>query len=173
MEAPVNMTSSSDLRRKRQSGFSMIELLITAFILAIGILGLTMLQVMSIRASTGSHSVGTAVMVGEGVLESIQAEGRQRMLFLKYVGTAPATTYFDNGNKKMTQYYAFDGTKLADAANAYFTVDIKPEVVVAWGSAGGTKCFTVVVTFADTPNPANPTKTINRAVTLTRQVAYA
>ena len=158
-------------RHSGQAGFSMIEFLITAFILAIGILGLTMLQVMSMRASTGSRALNTAVMVGEGVLESIQSEGRQRMLFLKFAGTAPTTTYFGAGT--VTQYYAFDGTLLASATNAFYTAVITKTDVVALSAAGGTKQFKLVLTFADTPNPAAPTTTITRTVTLTRQVAYA
>lgn len=171
MEALVSRGFPLNPRRSRRAGFSMIEFLITAFILAIGILGLTMLQVMSLRASTGSRALNTAVMVGEGVLESIQSEGRQRMLFLKFVGTAPSTTYF--GADPITRYYAFDGTLLASPANAFYTIVITNADVVALGVAGGTKRFTLVLTFADTPNPANPTTTITRTVTLTRQVAYA
>jgi prepilin-type N-terminal cleavage/methylation domain-containing protein len=172
MEALVNPEFSRNLRRPRQAGFSMIEFLITAFILAIGILGLTMLQVMAMRASTGSRALNTAVVVGEGVIESIQAEGRQRMLFLKFGGTAPATTFF-GGAASITRYYAFDGTLLASATNAFYTAVVSSSDVVALGLAGGTKRFTLVLTFAGTPDPANPTATITRSVTLTRQVAYA
>ncbi len=62
--------------RNAQAGFSMIELLMTATILAIGILGLTMLQVMSLRGSRGSRSLTTAVQVGEAVMDQIEMEGR-------------------------------------------------------------------------------------------------
>lgn len=158
-------------RHGNQAGFSLVELLLAAFVMAIGILGLTMLQVMSIRSATGGKALNTAVMVGEGVLESIQSEGRQRMLFMKYGGTAPATTFF--GTATVHQFYAFDGSVLPDAANSFFAVDITPADVVALSAAGGTKRFTVTITFKDTPNPSNPSVTIQRTVTLTRQVAYA
>ena len=170
MEAIVSTRSSVDHWRSRQTGFSMVELLMTAFILAIGLLGLSMLQVMSIRASTGSQALNTAVRVGEGVLESIQQEGRQRMLVLKYAGTEPtATTYF--GTEPITQYYAFDGTKLgdADSASAFYTVVVTPSVIVTLSPAGGTKQFILTITFTDTVGAATTT----RQVTLTRQVAYA
>ena len=49
--------------RSGQAGFSMIEMLMTAFVLAIGLLGLCMLQAMSLRASRGSRSLETAVQV--------------------------------------------------------------------------------------------------------------
>lgn len=167
----MNTVSILDRRGSRQAGFSMVELLITSFILAVGLLGLTMLQIMSMRTSTGSRALGTAVMLGEGVLESIQSEGRQRMLFLKYSGTAPATTYFDSGNGVITQYYAFDGTLLPSATNKFYTVVITPSDVVTLGTAGGTKQFTIKVTFADTTKANGTPQT--RTATLTRQVAYA
>jgi hypothetical protein len=126
---------------------------------------------MAIRSSTGSRALNTAVRIGEGVLESVQAEGRQRLLFLKFGGTAPATTYF--GTAKVTQYFAFDGAPLSSAANSFFTVEITPADAVALSSAGGTKQFNVVITFTDTPNPANPSAMVVRTVMLTRQVAYA
>ncbi len=171
MEAVVKILDPRKRGYSRQSGFSMVELLLTAFILAVGVLGLTMLQVMSMRASSGGRALNTAVMVGEATLESIQSEGRQKSLFMKFGGTAPATTYF--GAAIAPQYYAFDGTVLPTQDSAFFTVTITPADVVAAGNAGRTRHFTVVVTFADTPNPANPTLTVTRTVTLSRQVAYA
>jgi prepilin-type N-terminal cleavage/methylation domain-containing protein len=167
MEAVVSTRSSVNYRRSRQTGFSMVELLMTAFILAIGLLGLSMLQIMSIRSSTGSQALNTAVRVGEGVLESIQQEGRQRMLVLKYGGAEPASTYFVAG--PITEYYAFDGTKLASSAGAFYTVVIAPKNVVALSAAGGTTQFTLTITFTDTVGAVIAT----RQVTLTRQVAYA
>jgi len=42
----------------------MVEMLMAAFILAVGILGLTILQTMAIRSNTGSGAMTTAVKVG-------------------------------------------------------------------------------------------------------------
>jgi Tfp pilus assembly protein PilV len=168
MEAVVNIGISPNPRRSRQAGFSLIEFLLAAFVMAIGILGLTMLQVMSLRGGTGSRALNTAVVVGEGVLESIQAEGRQSMLFLKAQTAAPTATYFVTG--PLTQYYAFDGTLLANATNSFYKVQIANADVVALSAAGGTKRFTLTITFTDS---VTPTTTILRTVTLTRQVAYA
>lgn len=166
----MNTGSSAEHRRSGQAGFSMVELLMTAFILAVGLLGLAMLQAMSMRSSTGSKSLNTAVMVGEGVLESIQAEGRQRMLFVKYPGAQPSSTYFNGGT--VTQQYSFDGN-VPDAEHpAFFTVTITSSNIIArTDTAGGTKQFTVVITFTDSVDTGGVAKT--RTATLTRQVAYA
>jgi len=168
MEAFMNPEASK--RQCASAGFSMIELLMTAFILAVGLLGLTMLQAMSMRSSTGSRALANAVMVGEGVLESIQSEGRQRLLSLRYTRAAPTTTtYFVT--TKITQYYAFDGTKLPNNANAFYTVEIEPADVVATGLAGGTRQFTLIIHFVDSVGSSGTPH--ERQVTLTRQVGYA
>ena len=62
--------------RTGQAGFSMIEMLMTAFVLGVGLLGLCMLQTFSLRGARGSRSLVTAVHVGEGILDEVEMEGR-------------------------------------------------------------------------------------------------
>jgi len=100
-------------KRAAQAGFSMIEMLITAFILAVGLLGLAMFQTMSLRASRGSRSVNTAVMVAEQIMDQAEMEGRLSWLNvtdsaltngtlatltnIKYLNiAAPLTEYFNS-----------------------------------------------------------------------------
>lgn len=85
------MTPQNPLRasRKRESGFSMVELLMTAFVMAIGILGLTALQSLSIKSSTGSRGLTTAVLIAERAMDEILANGRNSLL---YTRASPATT---------------------------------------------------------------------------------
>jgi prepilin-type N-terminal cleavage/methylation domain-containing protein len=64
------------IKAPRQNGFSMIEMLLAAFILSIGILGLALLQAMSLRASRGSSNLGTAVLIAERIMAQIEQEGR-------------------------------------------------------------------------------------------------
>jgi prepilin-type N-terminal cleavage/methylation domain-containing protein len=63
-------------KKLRQKGFSMIEMLLAAFILAVGILGLAMLQAMSLRASRGSANLSTAARIAERIMEQVEMEGR-------------------------------------------------------------------------------------------------
>lgn len=58
-----------------QDGFSLVELLITALIFSIGLLGLAALQVSTLRANTGGRNRFTAASLAEGCLSSIQSEG--------------------------------------------------------------------------------------------------
>ena len=76
--------------RTREAGFSMIEMLMTAFILAIGLLGLCLLQTMSLRAAQGGTSLTTAVHVSDAVMEQVELEGR--MSWLNQTNAAGAVT---------------------------------------------------------------------------------
>jgi len=62
-------------RPPRQSGFSLIELLVTALIFGIGLLGLAALQVSTLRSNAGGRNRFTATSLAEACMSSIQAEG--------------------------------------------------------------------------------------------------
>jgi len=61
--------------RRTESGFSMVEMLMAAFIMAIGLLGLAALQVSAVGHGTTSRKLGTATYLAHGLLDQIQAEG--------------------------------------------------------------------------------------------------
>jgi prepilin-type N-terminal cleavage/methylation domain-containing protein len=65
----------------RQSGFSLVELLVTALIFAIGLLGLAALQVSTARSNSGGRNRVTATSLAEGCLSAIQAEGSMSWSF--------------------------------------------------------------------------------------------
>ena len=157
-----------------QRGFSMVEMLMTAFILAVGIMGLTLLQVMSLKGARGGKSLGTAVQVGETIMDQIEMEGRLSWLnitasqlaapaalgTLTYINQAHPTQYF-NTLGEMTLTPAVDGFYKVN--NTYINV----------GAAGtGTiSDFTVNVTFSDQVNPATGLA-IPRTVTITRRILH-
>jgi len=62
-------------RSPRQSGFSLIELMVTALVFGIGLLGLAALQVSTLRSNSGGRNRVTAASLAEGCLSAIQAEG--------------------------------------------------------------------------------------------------
>jgi prepilin-type N-terminal cleavage/methylation domain-containing protein len=68
-----NLTLKKSLN---QRGFSMIELLVAATILAVGILGLAMLQAMALRASRGSSNMAMASRLADHIMDSAELEGR-------------------------------------------------------------------------------------------------
>lgn len=166
--------------RPSQAGFSMIEMLMTAFILAIGILGLSMLQVMSLKASRGSRSLTTAVQVGEAVMDQVEMEGRLSWLNItdsRYVAPAAlANLKYVNQAAPVINTFNIKGqipqptsTDPADK-NPFFTVTttrITPIVVVT----GQMHDFVVTVNFVDAVNPTTNVPII-RTVTLTRRILH-
>jgi len=178
---------AEDLMRNRkrtgEAGFSMIEMLMTAFVMAIGLLGLAMLQTMSLRASRGSRSLSTAVRVASGVLDSVGVEGRLSWLnatdsnaaapsladlpLLRYVTLAA-------GDKRVEQYNSMGSP--VDAASAdplvktpFYTVTITQVPGVA-SVSGQISDFNVQVQFADSTDTANAP--ILRTVSLTRRIIH-
>jgi type IV pilus assembly protein PilV len=154
----------------RQSGFSMVEMLMAAFILAIGLLGLAMLQAMSLRSTTGSKSVTSGILVAERVLDQAQALGRNSLLCSRTGSTVPTLSPNYFGASVPTQYYDYNGTY--NAASSYYTVTITPaDVVAAVSGVGGIKLLTVTVSWNEVGNGTGGV--ISRNVTLSRRIPYA
>lgn len=165
--------------RNHQAGFSMIELLMTCFILVVGLLGLFMLQIMSLKAARGGRSLSTAVQVGEAVMDQVEMEGRLSWLnitdsrypaptavpSLRYVNAA---TVVDTFNIK--GQIPFSSPDPADS-NPFFTVTTTRTNPVAM-TTGQMHDFVVTVEFADASNPAAPTTTLKRTAVLTRRILH-
>ncbi|MBP1628586.1 MAG: hypothetical protein H6Q00_3061 [Holophagaceae bacterium] len=160
------------LVRKGEAGFSLVEMLMAAFIMAIGLLGLTMLQVMSIRGAQGGKSLSIAVGLAEQVMDKVEVEGRATYLNTNFTDYSSPTDL--NGlnyiNKdSQTDYYRIDpdtgGTVVATAADAQFTV------VMHQSYSAGTNLsdVTVDVTFSDTSSGGAP---IKRKASVTRRILH-
>ncbi|MDP1830924.1 MAG: prepilin-type N-terminal cleavage/methylation domain-containing protein [Geothrix sp.] len=173
----------NDGRWQRQAGFSMVEMLMTAFIMAIGILGLSLLQVMSLQASRGSRSLSTAVLVGEDVMDRAEMEGRLSWLnitdtnlatpsladlpTLKYVTLLPAAAVVETFNIKGG---APNPASLDPAEQTPFFTTTTRRVPLLAATTGRLSDISVQVQFTDQVDPANTP--ILRTVTLTRRIAH-
>lgn len=179
-------------RRATQEGFSLVEVLVAAFVLAIGILGLTMLQVFAIRTNTSSGSMTKALAIANRTLETIALEGRRSMLWktegrtpkvstTTFLGTAPVTRFITTSGKVFTSETAAVAT-----GEMVFTVNVVPsEVMVARGTVmvgsistpvdvGFSSLFSVDVRFLDqVVTTGGATKSINRTVRLARRISHA
>lgn len=164
-----------------QRGFSIVEMLLTAFILAVGIMGLTMLQAMALKGARGGRSLGTAVQVGEMVMDQIELEGRLSWLnitatqvaapaplaSLKYINKvplAPSQTFTIKGEVPVA------GAPDPTDTTPFYTVVIAQKDVSAAGT-GIISDFTVNVNFSDQVNPVTGLP-LQRTVAITRRILH-
>jgi len=108
----MNGTVRRGSRGAGEGGFSMIELLMAAFIMAIGLLGLTLLLVMSVGSSTSGRLRNVGTGVGQNILESVDSEARQQRLFrtLDPADPAPALSGYFSTTTPVTKSYNIYGT---------------------------------------------------------------
>jgi type II secretory pathway pseudopilin PulG len=179
MAADLMLAGGATFGRRRQAGFSMVEMLMTAFIMAVGIMGLTALMVMSLRAIAGSRRLGTAILVAEQVLDQAELEGRLSRLNiadssvgtptpltgLRYVGledSGEAVNSFDIRGVGVPN----DSTEIYFRATTTRAQPVSDTVSVR----GHLSALTVVVTFTDEATAAGVA--IPRTVRLTRMVSH-
>jgi type IV pilus modification protein PilV len=164
----------------KEAGFSMVELLITALVMAIGLLGLAMLQTMSLRAAGGSGNLSTAVQLADQMMDRVELEGRltysNESVGTEYT-TATALTglqYYDKA--KVEKYYNIDpasGNAVEVAAPASGEASplfyLKMTQTVATGI--GVSDVTVLVQFTDGINKTTGLP-VTRTTTLTRRILH-
>lgn len=78
--AKIGLSHSLEIASRRhlasgECGFTMVEMLMALFILAIGLLGLASLQMLSTSQSGRSRLRGAAALAAHSLLDQIQAEG--------------------------------------------------------------------------------------------------
>lgn len=170
-------------RRWSQGGFSMVEMLMTAFIMAIGILGLTALQVMSLKAGRGSRSLTTAVLVGEDVMDRAEMEGRLSWLnitdtnraapsladipSLRYVTIPVGTPLVETFNSKGG---VPNPASLDPAEQVPFFTVTTSRVPFAAAATGRLSDISVQIQFTDAVDQTNAP--LVRTITLTRRIAH-
>ena len=168
---------------RKEAGFSMVELLMTALILSIGLLGLALLQTMSLRASNGGGNLSTAVQLGEKLMDQINMEGR-----LTYNNKVPGTNqqsptaltglqYITATPSALDQYYNIDPilgepvlTTAPVAGGPAPVFHVHMDSTVLAGTVGVTD-VTINVYFTDGLNAATHTA-ITRTATLTRRILH-
>lgn len=161
-------------RSRRQAGFSLVEMMMAAVILGVGILGLTLLQAMALRGRGSSQNRNTAVEVGERILDQVEEEGRTTWLNDTSTSLAPGAAvpdllYFNAGQPNVTQYFDVTGTPLASIQHSVFTTVTSGIAVANPGATGSLSDVTVTVTFQEASRPG---QTVTHQVVLTRRVLH-
>ncbi len=174
-EAGFRPTGEAGFRPTGEAGFSMVEMLMVVFILAVGLLGLTMLQAMVVRTGGGSRQLTTAVQVGQSILDAADVEARQQRLFrtMSPADTPPAlSSYF--GNAAVTGSYSTYGnpvnTSSTDPLDQVTIFTTSTTNTQTQSNTGKVYQFAVTITWKDSINPQNPSQTITRTITLNRMV---
>lgn len=106
-------------KRQRPNGFSLIELLMTAFILGIGLLGLAALQTMGIRAFGASRQRDAAAYMASNLLDHFQSQGRIALALRESGQPVPASLALLQAPQGVEQTYAVNGL-------SGFTLDGQP-----------------------------------------------
>jgi len=113
------------LRSQAAGGFTMVEFLLAAFILAVGLLGLGALQVATVAGGGGSRTRMAAAALGNNALERVLAEAR--LVYQGYAGEAePASVdsrYTEPGLSEWVERFDRDGLPTA-ADPGFFTVTV-------------------------------------------------
>jgi prepilin-type N-terminal cleavage/methylation domain-containing protein len=160
-----------------QAGFSMVEMLMAAFILSIGILGIAMLQTMSLKASRGSQSLTTALHIADRIMDEVELEGRLGWLNVTDTkrlapGALPNLKYLRPG-AILDQQFNVDGQNINDAGitdtTQFYTVTTTKTDIQA-GATGDITDVTVTIEFADQVDATKAA--IKRTATLTRRFIH-
>jgi type II secretory pathway pseudopilin PulG len=167
----------------------MIEMLVAAFILAIGILGIVMLQAMSLRATRGSSNMGTAARVAGQIIDQAELEGRLSRLNitdanrldpklsdlsdfnLKYINEGPESELTEVFNIKGG--HVDENSQDPTVSTPFFTVITRRvEIPLPSESVGVGRMsdFQIRVTFTDSVDNAN--NEITRTFNLSRRIIH-
>lgn len=103
---------------RRDTGFSLIEFLMTAVILGIGLLGLAALTTTAMRSYGGSRTRDTAIALSGSVLDQLALDGRISAQMRSSGGTVPATALVANAADGAANAYA-------DPATTWTTFDLQ------------------------------------------------
>lgn len=133
MKTPASLSPPAVPAARR--GFSMIEFLMVAFILGVGLLGLTALMATNVRAAGGGRQRDTAAYLGHEVMERLAADGRRTALLRSNGQTTFASAFLlanalDNGinvyqsaDPGGTQRTTFDMDGRPSATSPVFSVN--------------------------------------------------
>ena len=164
--------------KRSQAGFSIVEMLVAAVILAVGILGVSLLQLMAMRASLGGRALASADQVAGRILDQVENEGRLTWLNVTTTETLTPPTLANlqylNKAQPLTQYYDLNGNYLGTTQGSpttfYTAVVTTTPVDSATGTMGGMVDCQVQVQWIERVTTGNAA--VPRSLTLVRRILH-
>lgn len=169
----------------------MVEFLLAALIMSIGLLGLIALQTMALGQSVNARGRTTATYIASSVLQRAQAEGQQSYfaklnattipaayaaVFTASSGAAIAETTFGGFNVEGVQVTNADGTPVANLATAVPDANKRAPLFTASWMRRGYGGTTVPVAGAQSQefvvNVTWVENTVNKALSMSRVIRY-
>lgn len=131
----------------RRAGYTLVEVMTAVVVMTIGAAGILAMQGASVHSNQDAGEISTAVNFGTTWLERVKRDARlwtavgntslDQTKYLKAVNTAADTWVLparDANESAAADYYGFDTT---DAAQAYFCVNLRMNVVHAFNPVTG------------------------------------
>ena len=113
---------------KKQQGLNLIEVLVAAFLISLGLLGMAGLQVKSLRVTHNSYQMQQATQLAHELLERMRSN-RSAVVAGSYQVTAVAATYCADPLAVSCQNNTCDAAQMAS--------DDLHRVLCGYGSSGG------------------------------------
>jgi type IV pilus assembly protein PilV len=175
----------SSFRASSRAGFSIVEFLLAAVILGIGLLGLAALTVMSTKGFGGSRTRNGASNLAGSVLDRLALDGRLSAAVRSNGGTVPASALIANATADQVNAYA-------DPATAYTAFDLQgqatnttPVYTVTWVRRASKTALTpaatslslsaeviVNVAWNEAVKSSSGTTTVPRYLSFSRSIRY-
>jgi len=185
LKALSSLSRAQPDKSRTQGGFSLVELLIAAAILSVGLLGLMALQVASTSQGTSSRERGTAVLLAHNLLDRAVAEGAlsagERMDSIGGTVTSTGFTFIDPTITGMATAHTsttaenlfFDirgGSVATTAPTKIFTVSWQRDAGLLAGPNNALAQFTVNVQWQEAVKSGNATVLQNKYFSAARNV---
>ena len=136
-------TRNMNTKSKRQSGASMIEVMVALLILAIGLLGLAMLQGKTMRVNTDAMLRSQATLLANEIIESMRSNptGAKNGLYKNLAGTKPAscggcTGYTKAANDDLIDWYDAQAQVLPSPSSIIDYTGGKYTITMQWDERG-------------------------------------
>lgn len=125
---------------KHQAGIGLIEVLVTVVVLAIGLLGLSALQIVSLKNNQSAMERSMAVVQSYAVIEAIRADVGSAELGLFNIGLTDSPSTGSFPASVLTAWRAELKSNLGDSATGSVNCNVtKCTVTVQWDDSKGTE----------------------------------